>query len=269
MLVLSRGENDRIVFPALGISVEVLKVKGSRASLGIDAPKSVRIVRDELMPQDVDWKAHASEDSVALRHQLRNEINGATLKLQLASKLFSAGKIDQGLATLAAGIAELSAINTDSDADAVAPPPAHQVASTPADYTVTGETDMATSERPRVLLVDDDDNERTLMASYLRRCGLHVEEASDGLKALYALSNKQTPDVVLLDMNMPNLNGSETIQRIRACSPHPNVPVFAVTGEAMETTGVTISNDGVTGWFQKPVQVDQIVDAIEDCVAVG
>ncbi|MBB3209245.1 hypothetical protein FHS27_005083, partial [Rhodopirellula rubra] len=42
MLVLSRGQNDRIVFPSLGISVEVLKINGSRASLGVVAPKGNR-----------------------------------------------------------------------------------------------------------------------------------------------------------------------------------------------------------------------------------
>lgn len=275
MLVLSRGENDRIVFPSLGISIEVLKVKGSRTSLGIDAPKSVRVVRQELMT-DANLaemaaisNGKASDSSSQFQHDLRNAINRATLKLQLATKLFERGQIDAGLASLSAGISELSRLNDAGTAvpSASAEPllgryhPSTAVADPPSSYETS-----ATSTCSRVLLVDDDVNERTLMASYLRRCGIEVLEAGDGLQALYLLSGKVQPDVILMDMNMPNMGGRQTIERIRHSSQNPNVPVFAVTAEAIETAGVDIDEKGVTAWFQKPVQVDQIVEAIQRCV---
>lgn len=262
MLVLSRGENDRIVFPTLGISVEVLKVKGSRASIGIDAPKSVRVVRHELMTDEDSTKPlreQDSEETQRLRHEFRNHINRATLKLQLAAKMLSAGNTPQGLTYLTAGIAELSAIS--NEAGQVKMPERMTLAESKATFEISG-----APKGKRVLLVDDDPNERALMASYLGKCGLQVEQASDGLKALYALSHNRQPDVVLLDMNMPNLGGRETVERIRKCSQHPNVPVFAVTGESFDQSGVSIGDEGVTAWFQKPVQVDEIVDAIESRV---
>ena len=268
MLVLSRGENDRIVFPALGISVEVLKVKGSRASLGIDAPKSVRVVRHELLdsedahPGAMIGSDNDSEETLRIRHEFRNHINRATLKLQLAAKLFSNGDVSQGLANMTAGIAELSAIS--GQCDSTKDPKEMTLAESKATFDIG-----APKSGKRVLLVDDDDNERQLMASYLGRCGLEVEQASDGLKALYSLSNNRQPDVVLLDMNMPNLNGRETVKQIRQCSQHPTVPVFAVTGESFDQSGVMIGDEGVTAWFQKPVQVDEIVDAIERRVAMA
>lgn len=261
MLVLSRGENDRIVFPALGISVEVLKVKGARASLGIDAPKSVRVVRHELLDnEEVVGVASNSDETDRIRHEFRNHINRATLKLQLAAKLFSIGDVSQGLANMTAGIADLSAISEESFG--TSPSKDMTLAEAKSTFDVG-----APKTGKRVLLVDDDDNERQLMASYLGRCGMEVDQASDGLKALYSLSNRRQPDVVLLDMNMPNLNGRETVKRIRQCSQHPNVPVFAVTAESLDQSGVPIGDDGVTAWFQKPVQVDEIVDAIEHRVA--
>lgn len=271
MLVLSRGENDRIVFPSLGISVEVLRVSGSRTSLGIDAPKSIRVVRHELLEEEQHAAmkaAHAQADATAAeqakqRHEFRNQINRATLKLQLASKLFAKGEIELGLTHMTAGMAELSEISQSAD---------NQRPSGPAEPLSLAEAKATfhnSNSGKLVLLVDDDDNERALMASYLQRCGIEVIEARDGLMAIYELSGVRQPDVILMDLNMPNLGGRETIEQIRKCSRVPDVPVFAVTAEPMDSSGITISAEGVSGWFQKPVQVDRIVDAIERCVTAS
>ncbi len=261
MLVLSRGPNDRIVFPALGISIEVLKVSGARTSLGVSAPKDIRVVRHELLEEQAIETADATSPEVIARHELRNQINRATLKLQLAAKFFAAGHVDEGLANMSAGMAELSLINEGSSVKQKA---AGEMSLAEAKATFTVDKPNA----GRVLLVDDDANERSLMASYLTRCGLEVDQASDGLKAMYALTKKTPPDVILMDMNMPNLDGPSTVHRIRKCSVHPNVPVFAVTGQSIEETGLTIGVDGVTAYFQKPVQVDEIVTAIHGYVSV-
>lgn len=261
MLVLSRGPNDRIVFPSLGISVEVLKINGSRAALGIDAPKDIRVIRHELLDEEENSYRKTETNGKNPVHEVRNQVNRATLKLQLAARFFASGQTDKGLASMSEGMTELGAIDQGVEQDLK---PAGEMTLAEAKSTFT----IDNPDSRRVLLVDDDANERTLMASYLRHCGLDVEEASDGLKALYALTQPTLPDVVLLDMNMPNLDGPATVQRIRQCSAHPNVPVFAVTGQPIEETGLTISDEGVTGWFQKPVQVDQIVAAIHGCVAV-
>ena len=259
MLVLSRGLNDRIVFPSLGISVEVLKVNGSRTALGVDAPKDIRVIRHELLDEEQGSYDKVKMDAGNSVHEVRNQVNRATLKLQLAARFFAAGQTDKGLATMSEGMAELGAIDQGVKHDLK---PASEMTLAEAKSTFT----VDNPDARRVLLVDDDANERTLMASYLKHCGLEVEEAADGLKALYALTKPSAPHVVLMDMNMPNLDGPATVQRIRQCSAYPNVPVFAVTGQPIEETGLTISSEGVTGWFQKPVQVDQIVAAIEDCV---
>lgn len=260
MLVLSRGLNDQIVFPDLGISVEVLKISGSRTALGVDAPRDIRVLRHELANESEE--ASASVKPGGAQHELRNQINRATLRLQLASNLLTSGQTDQGLAAMSAGIAELSAISKPSVAKSDTAASEMRLAEAKATFAVQ------TPSRRRILLVDDDANERTLMASYLQRCGMEVEQVDDGLKALYALSKSERPDAVLLDMNMPNLDGPATVERIRKCSTHPDVPVFAVTGQSLDQTGLQINEDGVTGWFQKPVEVEAIVAAIEDCVTV-
>jgi carbon storage regulator CsrA len=262
MLVVSRGINDRLVFPALGITVKVIKVKGSRASLGIDAPSEIRVIRHELLTDDEELGS--IKPPAPNHHEFRNQIHKATLKIQLAAKYFAVGETSSGLASMAEGIRELNRIEeaTDMPASSSEYVPSSAVASSPEAFSQVEEP-----KAYRVLLVDDDANERALMASYLERCGMHVEQASDGLKALYSLSKSDPPDVILLDMNMPNLDGPATIQRIRECSPHPTVPVFAVTGESIERMGLTISDNCVNGWFQKPLNVDDIVNAISTEIA--
>ena len=52
MLVLSRGKNQGIRFPGLGVSVEILEVAGNKVKVGVDAPMEVRILRDELLQED-------------------------------------------------------------------------------------------------------------------------------------------------------------------------------------------------------------------------
>ena len=261
MLVLSRGTNDRIVFPSLGISVEVLKINGSRTALGVKAPKDIRVIRHELLEDEQNPFEEQGVSDKTVLHEMRNQVNCATLKLQLAARFFAAGHTEKGLASMSEGMAELGAMDQGVKQN-LKPAKDMTLAEAKATFTIDN------PDTKRVLLVDDDANERTLMASYLKHCGIEVEEAADGLKALYSLTKPTSPDVVLLDMNMPNLDGPATVQRIRECSIHPNVPVFAVTGQPIEESGLSISGDGVTAWFQKPVQVNEIVEAIENCVAV-
>lgn len=263
MLVLSRSQSDRISFPALGISIEVVKVAGNRTSLGIDAPKQIRIVRDELLTEEESnqldaARSGADTSSNSARHELRNQINRAVLHLRLAEKLFELGQIDQGMQSLSSGLATLSELESGKETDRSRT--VNKVDEDKCEFGL-GPVDA------RVLLVDDDENERVLMASYLRRCGMEVIEAGDGLQALYALSQTPRPEAVLLDMKMPNLDGPRTVNRIRSSSAYPSLPIFAVTGESIEDSELSIGEDGVDGWFRKPVNVEQIVAAIKECRA--
>ena len=255
MLVVSRNENDRIVFPQLGISVEVIQLNRSKVKLGIDAPKSIRVLRHELLDGETDSAIDPSVLDIAekmSKHELANQLNAAMLKLQLAAKMLEMGESQQGLERLTAGIADLNVIESGK-----------KTLSTESPTPLKSAKDSV--HKPRVLLVDDDDNERTLMSSYLSYRGLEVRQACDGMEALYELSSDQKPDVVLLDMNMPRMDGRTTVHRIRTSSQHRKVPVFAVTGESIEDCGIEIGHDGVNGWFQKPVEAEQIVSAIQSC----
>ena len=81
----------------------------------------------------------------------------------------------------------------------------------------------------RALVVEDDDNERELLAGCLRVSGFDVETAADGLQAMVRLTEK-APDVVLLDIHMPRFDGRKTISAIRNNPDYRGLKLFAVSG---------------------------------------
>src|ERR671923_116371 len=82
----------------------------------------------------------------------------------------------------------------------------------------------------RVLVIDDDDDIRSLVAELLQRAGLEVDQAADGRSGLRAF-HQSPPDLVLLDVSMPGLDGWETLERIRDLS---DVPVMMLTARGAE-----------------------------------
>ena len=111
------------------------------------------------------------------------------------------------------------------------------------------------------LLVDDNENETRLLSSYLRVKGFDVSVASDGRQAMDSLQESQ-PDVVLLDMNMPEFDGPWTIQQIRRDEQLDDLPVFAVSGTEPIDANVEIGPHGVDEWFRKPLNPESLVSAI-------
>jgi len=271
MLVLSRREQESIVFPKLGIRIEVTRIRGKAISVGIEAPESVRVLRGEIAtPEDLaigrsdadvaasfangetaitggDPLATPPRDAAAREreHELRNRINTLTLALHLIKKKASRadGLVDDSL--LSGAIDELALIEE-----------ALQDSSTPADLDQVNKK----AALPMALIIDDNENENALMAGFLRQFGFRVTVALDGEAALRLLRQAtQMPDIVLLDMNMPGLDGRGTIEAIRMDPKTRGMRVFAVSGENRESCDVAIGGNGVDRWFQKPVRPDFLV----------
>lgn len=103
MLVLSRQTNEKIVFPQLAISVEVLRIGENAVRLGVEAPREVRILRDEL----VDLTAPPAEPAAPqpalreMRHALRNLLNQFSLGLHLAQMQLEEGEYQDANKTIA------------------------------------------------------------------------------------------------------------------------------------------------------------------------
>lgn len=237
MLVLSRKAREELVFPALGITLKVLRIKGSVVQLGIEAPGAVRVLRrealekGELLPQIAEL-ARTNTD-----HNYRNRVNSLLLRMQLALDASSTteGQIEEILSVLS------SEINSPAVRPAVEAP---------------------REPAKRVLLVDDDANERQLFGSVLKLRGLDVIEAGDGAEALDFLSSQPLPDAVLLDIDMPKLDGEIALRSIR-CDPRLSaLEVYAVSG--IEPRGHALPENcrGFDGWFAKPLDLNRLCDVL-------
>jgi DNA-binding response OmpR family regulator len=110
-----------------------------------------------------------------------------------------------------------------------------------------------------VLVVDDDADVRGLVRELLARAGYQVTEAPDGRTALRALF-VQRPDIVVLDVSMPDLNGWETLERIRELS---DVPVVMLSAHGAELEKVRALRSGADDYVTKPFGKQELLARIE------
>src|SRR5436853_1947881 len=112
---------------------------------------------------------------------------------------------------------------------------------------------------PRVLVVDDDDDIRTLVVELLQRAGLDVDQASDGRAGLRAF-HQSPPDLVVLDVSMPGLDGWQTLERIRDLS---DVPVIMLTARGAELERVRGLQAGADDYMVKPFGRQELVARVQ------
>ena len=127
------------------------------------------------------------------------------------------------------------------------------------------QSDGVTSRR--ALIVEDNNNERELLAGYLRLCGYEVETVEDGAAAIQHLDrSSHLPSLILMDMHMPRLNGAETLKMIRSNPRYRGIKIFAVTGANKETHSDK-KNIEFDEWFQKPIQPAEFAARLDDKLA--
>ena len=251
MLVLSRRENEKVVFANLGVSVEVLRLAGKVVRLGIEAPAEIQIIREELAPPTANASSAKPAADVApltktVRHAIRNRLNIASLGLQVLQRRLEAGDADAAEATIAKIFNELSEIDAALESSKPAGPS-------------KGESPQSPPRRRRALIVEDNPNESELLAACLRMSGYAVEVVADGFEALSYLDSHEHPDFVLLDMAMPRCNGPQTVVSIRRNPALRDLRLFAVTGADQRETGVAFGRLGVDRWFSKPVNARELI----------
>ena len=115
------------------------------------------------------------------------------------------------------------------------------------------------NDRSRVLVVDDDDDIRGLVVELLERAGHEVNQASDGRAGLRAF-HQSPPDLVVLDVSMPGLDGWETLERIRDLS---DVPVMMLTARGAELERVRGLQAGADDYMVKPFGRQELVARVQ------
>jgi CheY-like chemotaxis protein len=120
--------------------------------------------------------------------------------------------------------------------------------------------------RPLILVVDDDAPILLLMRSLLREFGFEPVAAGNGEQAI-AEARKRTPDLILLDRNMPGMNGDEVLAALRSSDGLSEVPILIVSGEPMGPD--EIQRLGATGHVLKPFDVPSLVETIRGHVSAN
>jgi CheY-like chemotaxis protein len=119
----------------------------------------------------------------------------------------------------------------------------------------------------KILLVDENDMNRDMLSRRLIRRGYDVLTAIDGASAL-SLASTQGPDVVLMDMSMPVMDGWETTRRMKADAGTASIRIIALTAHAMAADRARALAAGCDDFDTKPVDLDRLIAKI-DAVTAG
>jgi two-component system, sensor histidine kinase len=130
---------------------------------------------------------------------------------------------------------------------AVTPPPHATQTSTPADATA----------RRRVLLVEDNEDARQMIAFMLRKAGHEVYEAADGMAGVET-AFRERPNIAIVDVGLPGLDGYEVAQRIRANPETNSMVLVALTGYGLPEDKRRAAEAGFAEHLMKPVDFDQL-----------
>jgi PAS domain S-box-containing protein len=137
----------------------------------------------------------------------------------------------------------------------------------PASLIVDGESEarapevLATPQSGPILIAEDHEPSRRALARVLQRIGYTVLEAADGREAI-ELARTGHPFIVLMDVNMPGMDGIEATRLLRGDRRTRDLPIFALTGDVTIVNRRRIGEAGVDGYLEKPVTWDQIESAL-------
>ncbi len=225
MLVLSRKENERLVFPTLGVAVEVVRIQGNRTRLGIDAPPDVPVLREEIADlKSVEFTPDAESSSrklSTLTKAVRQKLNSSVEALNLLHEHLEGDHAAHSLV--------LDVYKELRDLE-------REVNETMAND--------ATVQNPHALLIDSDSNERDLLASCLRLGGFAVDIVSNADDAIGYLSLHGTPDFALVTDDVD----AATLRR--------------EAGEGIKLFGLGLDELTTDRSFPRPINAERLVDEL-------
>ena len=279
MLVLARREGETLELPDLDVVLEVLAIKGSVIRVGVTAPSNIKVLRGELIKsrrklasmlgnatanaspknqlaigrgsQISGGNEERSETNPEFMHRIRNWLHTTQLRMQLIRRYLEADRLEEATGMIQKVLNDFRTIENGT--------PHTQAVD---NYDVEISTLPGGTRTRRALLVEDNANERQLLAGFLRTSGFQVETAGDGAAALDYLSSHEQPDVVLLDMVIPKGDGPTVLRKIRESRTFGQLKVFAVSGTSPSNWNIATGPKGVDRWFEKPVDPQVLVREI-------
>src|ERR1044071_3958736 len=122
------------------------------------------------------------------------------------------------------------------------------------------------TEPPRILIVDDDPGQRSLLNSFLRSQGLETDVVDSGERALETLRTKKF-SMMVSDVRMPGLSGLETLRIAR--KEHAPLPVLLVTAFTDVRDAVAAMRDGAVNYLAKPIDLDELLACVRQAVGIS
>jgi two-component system, OmpR family, response regulator len=254
MLVLSRKLKEKIVLPTLHATIHVVGIGRGGVRLGIDAPPEITILREEVPDKAVEWKtgeAGAADPRAGQVNPgkflpaLRKRLRATGMALGVLRIQFDTGQIEEAEGTLARMQSDFQLLLHGVDGEA---------------EQSSAKTSARSGQPRKALLVEDDRNERELLAGFLRHSGLAVDTAGDGAAALNYLVSHDKPDVLLLDMGLPRVDGPSIVREVRRNPAFTGLKIFAVSGHRPEEFGLEQGPRGVDCWFTKPLNPTSLLN---------
>jgi CheY-like chemotaxis protein len=120
----------------------------------------------------------------------------------------------------------------------------------------------------KILVVEDEPENRLLIGMVLTTEGYQVIPAVDGADALARMA-QELPDLILLDLMMPQMNGFEVLERLRADPATASVPVIVLTALAQERDIERAVSSGAQGYVIKPFEPDELLKHISQAIGAG
>jgi two-component system response regulator RpaA len=117
--------------------------------------------------------------------------------------------------------------------------------------------------KPSILIVDDEPMTRNLLRLMLERAGFEISEAEDGLKALLMVA-EQSPDVLLLDVMMPNMDGLTVCEKLRAQAETAVLPIILLSARISPEAAQEGMEAGATRYLGKPISRQELINTIHE-----
>ena len=114
----------------------------------------------------------------------------------------------------------------------------------------------------KILVVEDNETNLYLIRYMLKKSGYEVIEARDGVSGV-ELAVKEKPDLIIMDIQLPDINGLEATKRIRTSEAGSDVPIVALTSYAMAGDRDKALDAGCTGYIEKPINPEIFIKEIE------
>jgi DNA-binding response OmpR family regulator len=118
---------------------------------------------------------------------------------------------------------------------------------------------------PLILIVDDEHDFRAIVSHVLERGGYSVVTAADGMSGLREFAERE-PDLVILDGQLPDIDGFEVCRRLRATPRGKHVPILLCTVRSALSTVAAGFEAGATGYVLKPFEIEELLESVADAL---